>query len=258
MSSSSSSDDEYGPALPPGVGASSSKRVLGPALPTHIPEQADESEEESGVVGPMPSLHGGTLDDSVSAEFERRANKMKAKLTSNEDDESNVTHREEWMTELPPELSKNFGLENRQFSRGSGKPKIDGDRSVWTDTPQSKKEKESKGSSSKQKKRKVEGFSARDEMLQQQVDSYNEAKRAKTLLEMHEKKMKKKKKKEKKEKKKKKERGEKEEKPVRKPFDRDTDLKANQFDEAQRKKLIQKSAVLNTRFTKGATTAHFL
>ena len=69
---------------------------------------------------------------------------------------------------------------------------------------------------------------------------------------------KKEKKKEKKEKKKRKEKGEKEEKVSRRPFDRDNDLQVNKFDDAQRKLMIQKSQVLNTRFSKGATTSHFL
>jgi len=47
-----------------------------------------------------------------------------------QDEDSNIKHREEWMTELPPELSKNFGLQNRQFSRGSGRPETGGDRSI--------------------------------------------------------------------------------------------------------------------------------
>lgn len=35
------------------------------------------------------------------------------------------------------------------------------------------------------------------------------------------------------------------------PFDRDKDLKVNQFDEAQKKALIKKSRELNTRFSHG-------
>ncbi len=39
-------------------------------------------------------------------------------------------------------------------------------------------------------------------------------------------------------------------KPVeRKPFDRDTDLQVNRFDEAQKKALLKKSQELNTRFS---------
>merc|ERR1711963_1125297 len=123
-----------------------------------------------------------------------------------------------------------------------------------------RKEKES-GSGSSGVKRKSDGMrisSGRDQQLQQQVEEYNEKKRPKSLLEMHAKKQKKKKKKEKKEKKKKKERGEKEEKVTRRPFDRDTDLQANRFDDAQRKSLIKKSQVFNTGFTQGATTSKFL
>ena len=46
------------------------------------------------------------------------------------------------MTELPPEMSKNFGLENRSFRTGKGASRPEeGDRSIWTDTPESRKEK---------------------------------------------------------------------------------------------------------------------
>ena len=44
------------------------------------------------------------------------------------------------MTELPPEMSKNFGLQSRTFSKGRTDDD-GGDRSVWTDTPGSKKDK---------------------------------------------------------------------------------------------------------------------
>lgn len=65
-------------------------------------------------------------------------------------------------------------------------------------------------------------------------------------------------KKEKKEKKKRKERGEKEEIAARRPFDREKDLQVNVFDDAQRKSIIKKSQLLNTRFSHGGTTSHFL
>lgn len=35
----------------------------------------------------------------------------------------------------------------------------------------------------------------------------------------------------------------------RRPFDRDTDLQVNKFDEAQKKRLLKKSQELNTRFS---------
>ena len=64
-------------------------------------------------------------------------------------------------------------------------------------------------------------------------------------------------KKEAKKKKKDKKKG-KEEKKERQPFDRDRDLKVNKFDDAQRKAIIKKSAMLNSRFQHSGTTSSFL
>ena len=71
-----------------------------------------------------------------------------------------------------------------------------------------------------------------------------------SLFQKKEKKEKKKKKKKEKEKEKSKD---KKEKTERRPFDRDMDLKANVFDDAKKKALIKKSAVLNTRFGHGGS-----
>lgn len=64
------SDDEDedvlpGPALPPGYQAESSS--------------SEEEEEEEDVIGPMPAK--GPVEDSVALDFERRAQRMKEKLT---------------------------------------------------------------------------------------------------------------------------------------------------------------------------------
>ena len=60
-----------------------------------------------------------------------------------------------------------------------------------------------------------------------------------SLVDLHEKKLKKKK--------------EAETEPVgRRPFDRDTDLGANKFDEAQRKLMVKKAAQIDSRFSAGA------
>jgi hypothetical protein len=48
--------------------------------------------------------------------------------------------RENWMLELPPEQAADFGLGPRQF-RIRTKPES-GDRSVWTDTPADRLQKE--------------------------------------------------------------------------------------------------------------------
>lgn len=41
------------------------------------------------------------------------------------------------------------------------------------------------------------------------------------------------------------------EKQERKPFDRDTDLQVNRFDEAQKKSILKKAQLLDTRFKHG-------
>lgn len=297
------SDNHYGPALPPGMVASSSGQsesvksqiIIGPSLPPgmqkssdsddlsdegpltvkmdpemspeysnqdgqdEIDDDDDDDENDDETVGPMPSeMSQGVGVVQVAEDFEQRAKRMKDQLTTvKAEAEEGPSKREEWMTELPPEMSKNFGLQNRQFSKGHGGIE-DKDRSSWTEIAGVKNEHDSMNKGKKRKREDEKIISVRDQQLHQQVEEYNKSKRPDSLMDMHSKKQKKKKKKEKKEKKKRKERGEKEEKASRRPFDRDTDLKVNRFDDAQRKSIIKKSQVLNTRFSKGATTSHFL
>lgn len=79
-----------GPALPPCFkrqdadeeeGKEDAKGFLGPALPPgYTPSvSSGEEEEDDYVVGPMPSK--GPSQDSVAVDFERRAQRMKDKLT---------------------------------------------------------------------------------------------------------------------------------------------------------------------------------
>ncbi|NXS51305.1 GPAM1 protein, partial [Brachypteracias leptosomus] len=195
---------------------------------------ADSSEEEDNLIGPMPAK--GPVESDVTEEFERRAQRMKEKLTSADSDEPKQVTRELWMTELPPEL-KSFGFGPRTFKRRADDKS--GDRSVWTDTPadrerKAKEREETKKSTSKDNEEMV--LSGRDKRLVEQVTSYNESKRSESLMYIHQKKLKSKTSEEKK-------------KPQeRRPFDRDQDLKVNQFDEAQKKALIRKSRDLNTKF----------
>ena len=44
----------------------------------------------------------------------------------------------------------------------------------------------------------------------------------------------------------------------RKPFNREEDLQVNKFDDAQKKQLIKKSQLLNSRFSHGGTGTQFL
>lgn len=244
-----------GPALPPGYrkqdrsperphvisvdeeeGKEDARGFLGPALPPGFtPSVSSGEEEDDYVVGPMPSK--GPSQHSVALDFERRAQRMKDKLTG-VDTGPEVLSRECWMTELPPEL-QHVGLEARTFKKRSGPENKD--RSIWTDTPAERERKTRERLEAKEK-----GESAKDDgpRLSQKeletagkVSKYNESKRGESLISLHTKKMKRK-------------AEEDANKPVeRKPFDRDADLQVNRFDEAQKKALLKKSQELNTRFS---------
>ncbi|KAM9408806.1 LOW QUALITY PROTEIN: GPALPP motifs-containing protein 1 [Pholidichthys leucotaenia] len=259
-------DGFFGPALPPGFkkrqSSPESRPVLGPVLPPGFRqapyENEDDSDGEDGggfqgpalppgyqaepsssegededVIGPRPARE--PVQDSVALDFERRAQKMKEKLTGGESPETLT--RETWMTELPPEL-QHIGFGARTFKKRSGPEKTD--RSVWTDTTsrqgaQSQERLEGKGKAESEKDV-VPQLSRKDLEMAEKVSKYNESKRAESLMSLHTKKMKEKAK-------------EKADKPVeRRPFDRDMDLQVNRFDEAQTR-LLKKSQELNTRFS---------
>ncbi|XP_055282028.1 GPALPP motifs-containing protein 1 isoform X1 [Moschus berezovskii] len=231
-----------GPALPPGFLKSTQKSDKGRSDPGQVSsyfnsEKEMDSSEEEDIVGPMPAR--GPVNSSVTAEFEKRAQRMKEKLTKGDGDSSKPITRESWMTELPPEM-KDFGLGPRTFKRrADGKS---GDRSVWTDTPADRERKakemqEARKSFSKKDEECI--LSGRDKRLSEQVSSYNESKRSESLMDIHHKKLKNK-------------ASEDKNKPQERiPFDRDTDLKVHRFDEAQKKALIKKSRELNSRFSHG-------
>ncbi|KAG9349527.1 hypothetical protein JZ751_027972 [Albula glossodonta] len=264
-----------GPALPPGFrrpadddeedesDGEDSQGFPGPALPPGYAAEASSSEEEEDddVIGPMPFR--GEVQNTVASDFERRAQRMKEKLTSGDDGKKELT-RETWMTELPPEL-QHIGLGARTFKKRSGPENKD--RSIWTDTPADRerkarvrfgpviplprffaaqREKQADLNPSEHLEGKLSGESQKEETPQishkdlqmaEKVSKYNESKRGESLLSMHSKKIKKKAEAE-------------ANKPAeRRPFDRDTDLQVNRFDEAQKKSLLKKSQELNTRFS---------
>ncbi|KAI4830973.1 hypothetical protein KUCAC02_002574 [Chaenocephalus aceratus] len=134
-----------GPALPPGFRRAAyedddddnkeeEEDFPGPALPPGYQADSSSSEGEDDVIGPMP--HKGPVEDSTALDFERRARKMKDKLTG--DDTPEVVARETWMTVLPPEL-QHIGLGARTFKKKSGPENKD--RSMWTDTPEDRERK---------------------------------------------------------------------------------------------------------------------
>lgn len=249
-------DDEgfFGPALPPGFKKqddSPPRPIIGPALPPGFikstqksdkgrdgpGQQETDSSEDENIVGPMPAK--GPVNYSVTTEFEKRAQRMKEKLTKGDDDSSTPITRESWMTELPPEL-KDFGLGPRTFKRRADDNS--GDRSVWTDTPADRERKAKETQEARKsfsKKDEEHTLSGRERRLAEQVSSYNESKRSESLMDIHQKKLKTK-------------AAEDKNKPQERiPFDRDKDLKVNRFDDTQKKALIKKSRELNTRFSHG-------
>uniref|UniRef100_UPI0037E91D66 GPALPP motifs-containing protein 1 n=1 Tax=Semicossyphus pulcher TaxID=241346 RepID=UPI0037E91D66 len=236
-----------GPALPPGFRRAAYENdddndgedgedFPGPALPPGYRAESSSSEgEDEDVIGPMPSK--GPIQDSVALDFERRAKRMKEKLTG--DDTPEVVARETWMTELPPEL-QHIGLGARTFKKKSGP--ANKDRSIWTDTPADRERKAQERLERKQKgeAEPVEDapkLSWKELEMAEKVSKYNESKRAESLMSLHSKTMKEKSK-------------EKADKPEeRRPFDRDEDLQVNRFDDAQKQRLLKKSQELNTRFS---------
>ncbi|XP_029001171.1 GPALPP motifs-containing protein 1 [Betta splendens] len=236
-----------GPALPPGFRKAAysndddnsdgedGEGIPGPALPPGYQAEPSSSEgEDEYVIGPLPAK--GPVEDSVALDFERRAKRMKEKLTGEKMPE--VVTRETWMTELPPEL-QHIGLGARTFKKRSGPENKD--RSIWTDTPADRERKARERLEGKRKseeeKDSVPQLSQKDLEMAEKVSKYNESKRAESLMSLHTKKIKEKAK-------------ETTEKPAeRRPFDRDADLQVNRFDDAQKQRLLKKSQELNTRFS---------
>ncbi|XP_033759990.1 GPALPP motifs-containing protein 1-like [Pecten maximus] len=249
-------NDMIGPVLPPHLRPASGSRpaemsrssVIGPALPPgFIKHKGDDSEGSSAdeeTIGPLPvEMDKGETTGYAAYQFEERARRMKDRLEGKDNKEQKIV-RESWMTELPStKLGQSIGLSARTFRANAG-PDLT-DRSSWTDTPEEKEKKlkETATGTGKGSKRDREDYhpSKRDKKLRKQIEEYNQSKRPESLMEMHEKKLKKEKEKE-------------DATPKeRRPFDRDIDLQANRFDDAQKKSIIKKSQKLNSRFGHGST-----
>lgn len=237
-----------GPALPP-AGFTPAKNATGDSSESELSpfseeeDEPDAAENDDDLIGPMP----GTSTSKAQLELEKRALEMKLRRFDDDDSKpSNATAREDWMLELP-DIRKvaDMGLGARQF-RTREKLEI-GDRSVWTDTPSDRERKKTSGGhSSRDAKRDHEReieqarIAERDKQQEEQVKRHKKKhKRDKSLLDIHQKKLKK----EKKDK----------EEPTRRPFDRNVDLHANRFDDAQKKAIMKKAQLLDTRFSSGGS-----
>lgn len=76
-----SSDDDYGPALPPDLASTlgpTTRRVFGPSFPTGRPAAADQDDSDEDV-GPMPLPPGqGEEEDGIRNFLEREERRQKA------------------------------------------------------------------------------------------------------------------------------------------------------------------------------------
>ena len=81
----------------------------------------------------------------------------------------------------------------------------------------------------------------RDQEMEKLSEELKKKRGSESLMDKHTKKLKKKAKEDK-------------DKPVeRRPFDREVDLKVNQFDEARKKSMLKKAAQLDNRFSRGGS-----
>lgn len=265
--------DTIGPALPPHLIKNNHKeeesiRVIGPTLPANLQlppattndsseselspfsEEEPSAAEDDDFIGPMP----GASSSRSQLELEQRALELKLRHLESDRYDPNaaaVQSREDWMLELP-DIRKvsDMGLGARQF-RTREKLEI-GDRTVWTDTPSERERKKAAGHSSKDlaRERELEDerrkTAERDKQQEDLIKRHKKKqKRDKSLLELHQKKAKKDKQQ--------KDSERNPDEPTRRPFDRDIDLHANRFDEAQKKAIFKKAQLLDTRFSSGAS-----
>ncbi|XP_045613031.1 GPALPP motifs-containing protein 1 [Procambarus clarkii] len=249
-------DDMYGPALPPHLlnknqekrSAQDNRRIVGPTLPKgfvppKVPYRENDKEENSdsednndgSVIGPVPPTEEFNEEEYRVRQFELRAQRMKDRLEGKNIDNKTLV-RESWMTELPEDKPNFCGLSARQFLRKT--PQAKGDRSGWTDTPADKARKSEMGVEGQQELTpELIASSKRDIELSEKVNEYNKSKRAKPLIDLHQKKMK--------------ETQDASGPKERRPFSRDDDLHVNKFDDAQKSNILKKARKLNDRFSSG-------
>lgn len=234
----------YGPSLPTDMSLLNNRS---PSRPDSGIMDISDSDDDDFAIGPV--LDPMAKKSEVHLELERRALELKlAKLNERDGNaQGDVKEREEWMTELPQLRSvAGLGLKARQF-RAKEKDEIK-DRSGWTDTPRDREEKSKRKGPTHEELNEVRDRKA-EKHYRERRDAEQEAavkkhkkkhKRDESLLEIHQKNLKKQKYKDK---------GL--NAAERRPFSRESDLKVNRFDEAQKKSIMKKAQLLDTRFDSG-------
>lgn len=251
----SDSDDDFGPSLPPSLGPA----VKGPTMPSrgqpfpasYNVQDISDSDDDEPMVGPMPPGYQSQeqSEEHILAEFNRREERMKLKLSGVDVDGERKLEREEWMTELPS-LRANMISGNQIVGattfRKNGVVAAEAGRSEWTKTP-------NQGQNLNSRERKIEDQKRIDYMADHAKNQRQEKILAKqkrdseSLMNTHQKKMRKK---------------EKEErnlpgyKKERVAFDKEKDMQGSIIDDAKRKQLLKKQMGLDNRF--GAGNSKFL
>ncbi|KAK4879312.1 hypothetical protein RN001_007458 [Aquatica leii] len=238
---SDKTENVYGPALPAHLknnDSSSSDDAYGPALPSSLKNVPVEDSFDDDAYGPLPV---DVASNSIAHRaLEERA--LQIKLGYLDNDRPEPETREKWMIELPEVKASKLGLGPRQFRKNAG-PDMS-DRSSWTDTPEEKAKKRSKKTEvpvDLKREAELKEIRKRDAEQAHIAERHSsKKKRDKSLLDMHQDELKKKKLESS-------EQGE----PTRRPFNREIDLKVNQFDDAQKKSIIKKAMHLDDRFSSG-------
>ena len=159
--------------------------------------------------------------------------------------DSKEPKRESWMLELPKSKSKNFGLGPRTFSTSKQTAKDTKQDKSWTETPE-QKAKRLQGQTEEEEPEQDEDVLEymrslkRDQEMEKVSKSLASKRGSESLMDLHSKKLKAEKKKAK---------GDEE----RRPFDRDVDLQANRFDDAQKAQMMKRAGQLDDRFGRGAS-----
>lgn len=92
---------------------SSSNDIYGPALPPHLQKTVEEDSDDEDAYGPLPP--GASTSSFAHQALEERA--LQIKLGCFDTNETKATVREEWMMELPEVRAGNLGLGARQFRK---------------------------------------------------------------------------------------------------------------------------------------------
>ncbi|KAJ7256536.1 hypothetical protein B0H12DRAFT_990507, partial [Mycena haematopus] len=252
------SEDEYAPALPPDMIASSSKKpVAGPTMPPAYPptydrriQYADDSDED---VGPRP-LPPGVGFEERDAVKEFMAKEEKRRREVEEAAKPKAPKRDEWM--LVPPSSSVLGnldptkLKPRQFARTAA-PSRDTDNTLWTETPAERQQRLADEVSGKKRRAANSGDAVSaaeeletrkrqriDEELRREVDEHTRKTRGSALVEMHAR------------------AGKGEEKDETKGIwdrDRDMALSGRLMDDGKRNKMLNEAKGLGDRFATGKT-----